>query len=190
MKLLPLIGLIGLSGTVIAQTATTSADRRAVLSDRDVTILWEKLTILTSGETDEDIASHLRSHGIGEDGAKSLKALHARGRGELQQIGEQFYAKLCSRQKEIRESGGSEMVAQMVEETIRQETEARRRALGEVDQVLSLHDQERLDHLYSSDHGPKVGITETNIANRVRSGEISVESAIATACNKSHGKEK
>jgi len=190
MKLLPLVGLLGLSGAVAAQTATANIDRRASLSDAEATILWEKLAILTSGESEEDTASHLRSHGMGDDGTKSLRALRARGVGKLQQIGKQFYVNLCVKQTEIRESGGAEMVAQMIEETIRQEGAARRHFLAEADRLLSPQDQERLDHLYSSDHGPNVGITDTNIANRVRSGEIPVETAIAAACNKSRVKEK
>lgn len=182
MKQFLLVALPVFGCAAYAQTAPAVVDQPASLDDKEAMTRWEKLTILAAGDSEEEAASHLRSHGMSEDGARTLWALRTKGLAEFQQIGRQFYASICNRQAEIRETGGPEMVAQMVEQTSQRETDTRRRLLAEADDLLSLQDHERLEHLYSSDHGPKGGITETNIASRVRSGEIPVESAIATAC--------
>jgi len=182
MKIVLLVALSALSGAALAQTTTANTDRRAALSDREVMILWEKLMIVTSGETEEDALANLRSHGMGEDGAKALVTFRTKALAELQHDGDRLYLDVCGKQKEIRESGGPEMVAQLVEQSIRREADTRRRLLAEADSLLSLQDQERLEHLYSGGHGPNIDITETNIAMRVRSGEIPVEQAITAAC--------
>lgn len=177
-------------GAATAQTTAAIADRWAALSDMEAMILWEKLSTMVSGETEADAIAHLRSHGMGEEGAKSLKTFHPKALAELQHTSDQFYLDVCGKQKEIRETGGPEMVAQLVEQSDRQMADTRRRLLAEANSLLSAHDQERLEHLFSSEHGPNVGITETNIAMRVRKGEIPVEQAITAACKMSGKKEK
>jgi hypothetical protein len=180
-----------LSCAVLAQATPGTADRRATLSDGEARIIWEKLMIVSYGETEEEALAHLRSHGMGEDGAKVLTAFRDSAAAELLVAEDQIFHELCDKKEEIRESGGPEMAAQMIEQSRRRTADVRRRLLAKADSLLTPEDQERLEHLYSGgDHGPNVSVTETNIALRVRSGDISLEQTITVACQRSNKKEK
>jgi hypothetical protein len=163
-----------LTGAALAQAS--------VLSDKEVDIRWEKLMIVTSGETEKDQLEHLRSHGMGEDGARTLRAAAKQAQIEMREVFNQLYQEVCAKQKEIRESGGPEMLAQIIEQQKVRESAARRRLLDKASDRLSLADQERLEHLFTTDHGPNVGIGESDTAALIRNGQIPLERTIVRFC--------
>lgn len=163
-----------LSGAVPAQVP--------VLTEKEVDVRWEKLMIITSGETEKDQFEHLRSHGMSEAGAITLRSSAKDAQTEMIAVFNQLYQEVCARQKEIRESGGPELLAQIVEQQRVRETAARRRLLENASSRLSLTDQERLEHLFTTDHGPIVGIGESETAAKIRSGQIPVERTIVRFC--------
>ena len=180
--LLPLV-LLCLGSTLLAQTTGDISDRWATLNDVQATIAWERLMKVTSGETVNDAQSNLRSKGLSAEGAKALVSFRGRAVAELDRVGRQFHVDVCNKRNQIRKSGNAETVARMVEETIQQENDARRRLLAEADSLLDRPDQERLDTLYSSEYGPRVKIIDTGVAEEVRTGVISVEQVIEAACD-------
>lgn len=180
-----------LAGAALAQSPTPSAyeAQLAALTDKEVAIQWEKLMIISGGDTEGEAIEHLRSHGMDIEGAKALRALHAKAEAEMKMMSNQFFSEVCAKQEELRE-GGPEMLAQVIESQRTRTTAARRRLLAEANGLLSLADQERLEHLFTSDHGPKVGLTDSNVASRVRDGTLRVEQAIARACEIAKGKKE
>jgi hypothetical protein len=187
MRIFLTIAVAILAGAGFAQTVATSADQSSTLTDEEVAIQWEKLMIVTSGDTEADALDHLRSYGMGENGAKALWAFRARAEAEMQSMFKQSHVDLCAKKEELRE-GGPEMLAQLIEEQRGRAATARRHLLAEANSLLSPADQERLEYLYTSDHGPKVSLTDSSLAARARDGRLPVERAIANACARANNK--
>jgi len=182
MKKVLALAITILAGAAFAQTASANTDHMPAYSDQEIVILWEKLMIAISGETEAETLEQLRSFGISSEGALALKAFRTRANVEMANASRWFYGEVCARKKEIREYGGPEMLAQIIEQERQRTSDTRRRLLAEANSLLSLADQERLENFYTSARGPKIGITELNIAARVRNGEVSVEQATAGSC--------
>ncbi|HET9215542.1 MAG TPA: hypothetical protein VFR18_01105 [Terriglobia bacterium] len=167
---------------VLSVLAAAAPGQESLLSDTEADIRWEKLMIITNGESDAEQLQHLRSHGMGDEGAKALLTFRTTAMREMNNVFRQLYQELCARQKELRETGGPEMVAQIIEQQKLRESATRRRLLAEANSLLSAVDQERLEHLYTSDHGPNVQVHESGTAARVRNGQLPVEQAISRSC--------
>jgi hypothetical protein len=184
MRTILTIVLSILAGAAIAQTAAPNPNQYAVMSDKEVAVQWEKLLAISAGGAETERLEHLRSHGMSEAGAKSLSAFAQQAEREMYEVFKQFQREVCSKQKEIQESGGPEMLAQIIEQQRTREDAARRKFLVKADSLLSPVDQERLAHLYTSDHGPQVVIDDEgkDTAMMVRAGEIPVERAFSVYC--------
>jgi hypothetical protein len=171
---------------VLSILAVTALAQASVLSDKEADIRWEQLMAITSGETETEKVGHLRSHGMGEDGAKALTAFAKQAQLEMEKVFAQFPAEVCGKQTELRETGGPEMLAQIIEQQRVRQSAARRRLLAQANSLLSSVDQERLEHLFTSDHAPRVVLDNggTDTVTMVRNGQITVEQAIARMCKK------
>jgi hypothetical protein len=191
MKNVVLLGLLAHATWAHAQqdcapqrpcAVTITTQKYDALTEKELAIQWEKMMIVTSGETEAGAVEHLRSHGMGEEGAKALRTFRAKAVAEEDAASRWLYPQICGRQEQIRERGGPEMLIQLMEHSSEKLATTRRRLLAEADHLLSPVDQERLQHLYTSDHGPKVGLTDSGVTDAIRTGKISVDQAIARAC--------
>jgi len=77
MRIVLTIAVAILASTGFAQTSATNADPSSALTPEAIAIQWEKLMIVTSGETEAEAIENLRAHGLSKEGALALMVFRA-----------------------------------------------------------------------------------------------------------------
>ena len=166
-----------LSPIVIAMLAIAMP----AVADQEADEQWEKLRVLTSGDTDEARLEHLKSHGLSEEAARALRKYVDENERKLETVMREQHLGLCSKREVLNDP---ESLAQEIEREEELFSDRRRIIVDGANKVLSDGDSERLDHLIKDDtgHGPKVEFTDLKIPTKIREGQIPVAHVFNLIC--------